>query len=148
MGKTLGRPKTLDREEIINIASNTSNVGLTNKYTFKSTKKNSNCGDLIEVELILKNSKINSMKYETESCVLCEASASLLSKKIKNLPIKTIKKELNKLISLWNICKTMYEPQTTERINAVQRINKPIRLFKTINFITKYYRQCDAFIKN
>ena len=55
------------------------------------------CGDLIKIELILKNSKINSMKYETESCVLCEASASLLSKKIKNLPIKTIKEELNKL---------------------------------------------------
>jgi len=83
--------------EIIKFASNTSNVGLTNKYTFKSTKKNSICGDLIKVELILKNSKINSMKYETESCILCEASASLLSKKIKNLPIKTIKEELNKL---------------------------------------------------
>ena len=83
--------------EIIKFASNTSNVGLTNKYTFKSTKKNSMCGDLIEVELILKNSKINSMKYETESCILCEASASLLSKRIKNLPIKTIKEELNKL---------------------------------------------------
>ena len=83
--------------EIIKFASNTSNVGLTNKYTFKSTKKNSMCGDVIKVELIQKNYKINSMKYETESCVLCEASASLLSKKIKNLPIKTIKEELNKL---------------------------------------------------
>ena len=83
--------------EIIKFASNTSNVGLTNKYTFKSTKKNSMCGDLIKVELILKNSKINSMKYETESCVLCEASASLLSKKIKNLSIKIIKEELKKL---------------------------------------------------
>ena len=31
----------------------------------------------------------------------------------------------------------MFEPQTSERINAVQRINKPIRLFKTINFNTK-----------
>ena len=40
--------------EIIKFASNTSNVGLTNKYTFKSTKKNSMCGDLIKVELILK----------------------------------------------------------------------------------------------
>ena len=48
-----------------------------------------------QIELIQKNSKINSMKYETESCILCEASASLLSKKNKNLPIKTIKKELN-----------------------------------------------------
>ena len=83
--------------EIIKFASNTSNVGLTNKYTFKSTKKNSMCGDVIKVELIQKNYKINSMKYETESCVLCEASASLLSKKIKNLPIKIIKEELGKL---------------------------------------------------
>ena len=83
--------------QIIKFASNTSNVGLTNKYTFKSTKKNSICGDLIKVELISKNSKINSMKYETESCVLCEASASLISNKIKNLPINIIREELKKL---------------------------------------------------
>ena len=83
--------------EIIKFASNTSNVGLTQKYTFKSFKKNSMCGDLIKIELISKNSKINSMKYETESCVLCEASASLLSRRIKNLTIKIIKEELNKL---------------------------------------------------
>ena len=84
-------------DEIIKFASNTSNVGLTNKYTFKSIKKNSMCGDLIKIELILKNSKINSMKYETDSCILCEASASLLSKKIKNLPKKILKEELKQL---------------------------------------------------
>ena len=83
--------------EIIKIASNTSNVGLTNRYTFKSTKKNSICGDLIKIELISKNSKIYSMKYETESCVYCEASASLLSKIIKNMHIGILKKELNNL---------------------------------------------------
>ena len=83
--------------EIIKFASNTTNVGLTNKYTFKSVKKNSMCGDIIKIELISTNSKINSMKYETESCVYCEASASLLAKKIKTLPIKIIKKELNHL---------------------------------------------------
>ena len=83
--------------EIIKIASNTSNVGLTNKYTYRSTKKNSMCGDIIRIELITKNSKINSMKYETESCVYCEASASLLALKIKNLPVSIVKKELNKI---------------------------------------------------
>ena len=82
--------------EIIKFASNTSNVGLTNNYTFKSIKKLI-CGDLIRVELVLKNYRISSMKYETEACVLCEASASLLSKKIKNLSIKVVKEELNKL---------------------------------------------------
>jgi len=83
--------------EIIKIASNTTNVGLTNKYTFKSVRKNPMCGDLIKVELISTNSKINSMKYEIEACVYCEASASLLAKKIKTMPINTIKKELNRI---------------------------------------------------
>ena len=83
--------------EIIKIASNTSNVGLTNKYTFKSTQKNSICGDIIKIELIANNSKINSMKYETESCIYCEASASLLAKKIKNLTVSVVRNELNKI---------------------------------------------------
>ena len=84
-------------KEIIKIASNTSNVGLNNKYSHKTSLKNKLCGDKITLELIVLKKKIFSMKYETESCVLCEASASLLSKRIKNLPIKTIKEELNKL---------------------------------------------------
>jgi len=88
--------------EIIKIASNTSNVGLTNKYTFKSTQKNSMCGDIIKIELVANNSKINSMKYETESCIYCEASASLLAKKIKNLTVSVVKKELNKIKNISN----------------------------------------------
>ena len=83
--------------KIIKIALNTKNVGLTNKYDFKSSLKNYMCGDKIELELIVKNSKINSMKYETESCVFCEASASLLAAKIKNLNLPTIINELNML---------------------------------------------------
>ncbi len=86
--------------EIIKIASNTSNVGLTNKYTFKASKKNSLCGDMIKVEIIAKNSIINSMKYETESCVYCEASASLLAKVIKNKKLNITKKELKKIKEL------------------------------------------------
>ena len=38
--------------------------------------------------------KINSIKYETVSCVYCEASASLLSRKIKNVKLKDIKNDL------------------------------------------------------
>ena len=83
--------------EIIKIASNTKNVGCTNKYTFKSNLKNSLCGDKIKIELMIKKTQINSMKYETEACVYCEASASLLAKKIKNLEIYTAIKDLNLL---------------------------------------------------
>ena len=84
-------------KEIIRIASNTSNVGLNNQYSHKISLKNKLCGDKITLELIVLKKKILSMKYETESCVYCEASASLLSKKIKKFNIKTIKDEFRNL---------------------------------------------------
>ena len=37
------------------------------------------------------------MKYETESCVFCEASASLLSKKIKKFNTQSIESEFKNL---------------------------------------------------
>ena len=86
--------------KIIKIASNTKNVGLTKKFNFKSSLKNSLCGDKIKIELIVKNFKISSMKYETEACVYCEASASLLASKIKNLGLNDTIKDLNLLKNL------------------------------------------------
>ena len=81
-------------KDIIKLASNTINVGLKNKFTHKSTLKNNICGDKITLELIANKNKINSMKYELEACIYCEASASLLSRNIKNLDIDVLKKEL------------------------------------------------------
>ena len=40
-------------KEIINIASNVSNVGLNNNYSHKISLKNKLCGDKITVELIV-----------------------------------------------------------------------------------------------
>ena len=80
-------------KDIIKLASNTINVGLKNKYSHKISLKNSTCGDKITLELIIDKKKICSMKYETVSCVYCEASASLLSRKIKNIKLKDIKND-------------------------------------------------------
>ena len=79
--------------EIIKLASNSSNVGLKNKYSHKITFKNSTCGDKITLELIIDKKKISSMRYETESCIYCEASASVLSNVIKNYSTSDIKKD-------------------------------------------------------
>ncbi len=84
-------------EQIIKLASDTSNFGLKNKFSHKISLKNSICGDKITLEIIANNKKVNSMKYVTESCVYCEASASLLSRKIKNLNFKDIKDDFLKL---------------------------------------------------
>ena len=81
-------------KDIISLASNTSNVGLKKKYSHKISLKNSTCGDKITLELIANKNKISSMKYETISCVYCEASASLISRKIKNVKLKDIKNDL------------------------------------------------------
>ena len=88
-------------EEIIKLASNTTNVGLRDKYSHKVSLKNSFCGDKITVEIVASEKKISSMKYETESCVYCEASASLLSQKIKNLDIKDIKNDFVNLKKIY-----------------------------------------------
>ncbi len=84
-------------KDIIKLASNTSNVGLKNKYSHKVSLKNSTCGDKITLELIADKKKISSMKYETISCVYCEASASLLSRKIKNIKLKDMKNDFKTL---------------------------------------------------
>ena len=80
-------------KEIIRLASNTVNVGLKNKFSHKVTLKNAICGDRITLEIIINEKKINSMRYETQSCIYCEASASLLSQKIINYKLEDIKND-------------------------------------------------------
>ena len=86
--------------KIIKIASAINNAGLKNIFTHRSSAKNSLCGDFIKIEFIANKLKIKSMRYETESCILCEASASLLSRKIKNAKIPDLVKEIQKLKKL------------------------------------------------
>jgi nitrogen fixation NifU-like protein len=78
-------------KEIIKIASNTENQGMLDEHTHFSKLKNVICGDEMKVYLIVKNDKIIDFKYECESCIYCQASVSLLSRKAKNKSIKKIK---------------------------------------------------------
>ena len=84
-------------KDIIKLASNTENVGLKDKYSHRVSLKNSICGDKITLEIILNGNKVKSMKYETDSCIYCEASASLLSHKIINLNIQEIRNDFSSL---------------------------------------------------
>tara|TARA_Y100000031_G_scaffold107355_1_gene118214 strand:- start:275 stop:685 length:411 start_codon:yes stop_codon:yes gene_type:complete len=78
-------------KEIIKIASNTKNYGVLNNHTHFSKLKNSICGDNMKIYLIVKNNRISNFKYECESCIYCQASVSLLSRKAKNKSIEKIK---------------------------------------------------------
>ena len=78
-------------KEIIKIASNTENHGVLNNHTHSSKLKNVICGDEMKIYLIVKNDKITNFKYECESCIYCQASVSLISRKAKNKSIETVK---------------------------------------------------------
>ena len=78
-------------KEIIRIASNTENHGALDNHTHFSKLKNSICGDDMKIYLIVENNKITNFKYECESCIYCQASVSLLSRKAKNKSIEKIK---------------------------------------------------------
>ena len=78
-------------KEIIKIASNTENHGVLNNHTHSSKLKNAICGDEMKIYLIVKDDKIINFKYECESCIYCQASVSLLSRKAKNQSIEKVK---------------------------------------------------------
>jgi len=78
-------------KEIIKIASNTENHGVLDNHTHFSKLKNPVCGDEMKVYLIVKNNCIANFKYECESCIYCQASVSLLSRKSKNKSVKKFK---------------------------------------------------------
>ena len=78
-------------KEIIKIASNTENYGVLDNHTHFSKLKNPVCGDEMKVYLIVKNNCIANFKYECESCIYCQASVSLLSRKAKNKSVEKFK---------------------------------------------------------
>ena len=76
---------------ILEIASDTENNKILENFTHKSKNKNPLCGDVMEISLIVKNDVIKDMGYQCKSCVYCQASVSLLSRKIKNKKVNEIK---------------------------------------------------------
>ena len=76
--------------KILEIASNTVNHKVVKNYTHQSKNKNPLCGDEMEISLIVKNNIIQDMGYQCKSCVYCQASVSLLSSWVIQVPIEKI----------------------------------------------------------
>ena len=76
---------------ILEIASHTENNKVLKNFTHKSKNKNPLCGDVMEISLIVENDVVKDMGYQCSSCVYCQASVSLLSRKIKEKKVDEIK---------------------------------------------------------
>tara|TARA_Y100000768_G_scaffold377026_1_gene349770 strand:+ start:1873 stop:2271 length:399 start_codon:yes stop_codon:yes gene_type:complete len=107
--------------EILNIASDTDNNKDIKNYTHYSKSKNSLCGDEIEIKLIIKKEKIVDFAYQANSCIYCQASASLLSKIIINLN----KLEVNKLC---NDVKSYFEDDVKVVRKKWKSLNKLLKV--------------------
>jgi len=100
--------------EIIKIASDTSNCGIKKNSNLIATSKNKICGDSITVEIEIYNNKIKKMSYETESCIFCQASASLLSRIIKKSNIENLRDDISEISMSYKskkvVLKKKYKP--------------------------------------
>ncbi|MDB3982031.1 iron-sulfur cluster assembly scaffold protein [Candidatus Pelagibacter sp.] len=76
---------------ILEIASHTENNKVLDNFTHKSKNRNPLCGDEMEISLIVKDDVVKDIGYQCKSCVYCQASVSLLSRKIKDKKIEEIK---------------------------------------------------------
>ena len=118
-------------KNIIRLASNTKYYGLDGIYTHKSSFKNSKCGDLIKIEVNIYSNKIKSLRYETESCVFCQASASVLSNRIIGSNIKSLKKNF------------LYLKKITSR--GGYKLPKNLKFFNVL-FKKKYANRLDCIM--
>ena len=94
---------------ILEIASQTENNKIIKNFTHKSKNKNPLCGDEMEISLIVENDVVKDMGYQCKSCVYCQASVSLLSRKIKDKKIDEIKYIISNGEKLFDDVKTTLE---------------------------------------
>jgi len=94
---------------ILEIASHTENNKIIKNFTHKSKNKNPLCGDEMEISLIIKNNVVKDVGYQCSSCVYCQASVSLLSRKIKEKKVDEVKSFIDNGENLFNDVKTSLE---------------------------------------
>ena len=110
-------------KQIIKIASNTENHGMLNNHTHFAKLKNAICGDEMKIYLIVQNDDIKDFKYECESCIYCQASVSLLSRKAKNKSIQKIKDFAEKANDCFENDKKSFDKEWKEFDNIMSKDN-------------------------
>jgi nitrogen fixation protein NifU and related proteins len=94
---------------ILEIASYTENNKVLKNFTHKSKNKNPLCGDEMEISLIVKDNVVKDIGYQCKSCIYCQASVSLLSRKIRDKKIEEIMSFIVSAENLFEDIKTTLE---------------------------------------
>ena len=110
---------------ILEIAAHTENNKVVENYTHKSKHKNPLCGDEMEISLIVKEDVVKDMGYQCKSCVYCQASVSLLSRKIKEKKVDDVKKFIKVGEQLFEDAKVSMEKHWKEFKEILDKKNLP-----------------------
>ena len=132
---------------ILEIASHTDNHKVLENFTHKSKHKNPLCGDEMEISLIVKNDVVKDMGYQCKSCVYCQASVSLLSRKIKEKKVDQIMTFISHGEKLFNDVKTNIDNEWTsfKEILNKKNINRKECLLLPLKTVQKALKKINEY---
>ena len=111
--------------EILKIASNTDNHKVLKDHTHHSKLKNPICGDEMQVSVKVVKDKIVDFGYQCQSCIYCQASVSLLSRKAKNKSIEKVKNFALQAISHFDKSTKSFDKEWKEFDKIISKNNIP-----------------------
>ena len=80
------------QEHILDLYQHPHNFGNLKDATHKHHEHNPLCGDEVTMQVILKNNKVDQVKFQGKGCAISMASASMLTDKIKGKSVQEIMK--------------------------------------------------------
>ncbi len=83
MEATLARE--LYQEHIIDLFKHPHNFGVLQEATHRHTENNPLCGDEVTMQVVMKNEKIEDVRFTGHGCAISTASASLITDKVKGM---------------------------------------------------------------
>ena len=87
-----GSEDEIYRENILDHFKNPHNFGKLKNCDINSKEFNPTCGDEVEIFAKINDDKISDVRFFGKGCAISQASASMLTDKIKNMPIEEINK--------------------------------------------------------
>lgn len=78
---------SLYQDLIMDHYRNPRNQGRLAKATHQSEARNPTCGDILQMDIIVKNAMISDVKFSGSGCAISQASASLLTEHVKKKPL-------------------------------------------------------------
>ncbi|MBS3168905.1 iron-sulfur cluster assembly scaffold protein [Candidatus Woesearchaeota archaeon] len=78
----------LYKEEILELYKHPLNKHALPEYTHQQEKSNPLCGDQIRIYLNIQDQIIRDSSFEGNGCAISQAAASLLTEKLKQMPVK------------------------------------------------------------